>query len=65
MGAIQINHIQIQGYGLEDLNNSLQPLTQQSLAAGQLSALSGGCLETLNEAWKNWVHQHLQGGETP
>lgn len=65
MGAIQINHIQIQGYGLEDLNNSLQPLTQQSLAAGQLSALPGGCLETLNEAWKNWVHQHLQGGETP
>jgi CRISPR/Cas system CSM-associated protein Csm3 (group 7 of RAMP superfamily) len=65
MGAIQINHIQIQGYGLEDLNNSLQLLAQQSLAAGQLSALPGGCLETLNEAWKNWVHQHLQGGETP
>ena len=67
MGAIQINHIQIQGQeqGLKSLNNSLEPLAQQSLAAGQLSALPGTCLETLNEAWKNWVHQHLQGGETP
>ncbi len=60
MGAIQINRIQIQGYGLVE---SLNLLEQQTLTAGQLSALPEAFLQTLNQHWQTWVNQHLQGGK--
>lgn len=63
MGAIQINRIQIQKCDLGKLDESLQPMEQQSLTAGQLSALPEAFLQTLNQHWQTWVNQHLQGGK--
>jgi CRISPR/Cas system CSM-associated protein Csm3 (group 7 of RAMP superfamily) len=58
MGAIQIKRIQIRGC---ELDESLKPLEQQTLAGGQLSTLPGDFLQNMNDHWQTWINLHLQG----
>ncbi|MFM7367005.1 MAG: RAMP superfamily CRISPR-associated protein, partial [Sphaerospermopsis kisseleviana] len=54
MGSIKVNSIVIKG---DNLESDLDKFTNVTLENGNLTNLDSGLLQTLNDAWKDWISQ--------
>ena len=57
MGAIAINHIQIQGHDLPQEWSSLEDVT---LNSGDLTALDAALMKSFQDAWTAWVNSSFE-----
>ncbi|GCL38368.1 hypothetical protein SR1949_34820 [Sphaerospermopsis reniformis] len=58
MGSIKVNNIVTKG---ENMSPDLEKFTNVTLENGSLTNLDFELLQTLNNAWKNWINQQHQG----
>lgn len=57
MGSIKVTNIVINGRQLDD---SLTELKSKKLPEGKLANLDTSLLNSLNQAWKEWINQNIQ-----